>query len=158
MIHLLIFYSIYVGVSLLCIFVIWFAHDLFKKNRPGYLKRLRLLINYGLILLFCWIFLMRFAVVVHPPFEVSISKEQSLTYLKDWLISEELKMILYGLLLIGLLAFFNWIYKRKLEYNSYSTSVILTILINFTLLIITATLIYFETYSNMTIEIGNHFN
>ena len=99
-----------------------------------YLKPLLLILNFGLILTFC------FGI-----------------YLSKWILKEELEYGIIGIGIVIILAFLNYIYQRKFEKVNSKRNIINLTLINLTLLIVTLILTYYDTYNGLAIEIGYRF-
>ena len=100
---------------------------------------------------------MNFALYVSPPTEITDSKHQSLMNLSQWILKEELKYAIIGIVIIITLSFLNYIYKRKFEKGNEKRNIVNLSLINFLLLIATLLLTYYDTYTGLAIEIGYRF-
>jgi len=157
MVNTLINIIIYAGITLLILFGVKFLYELIKRKKDKYLKTLRLLLNFGIILTFCFGAFLSLALIVRPPSEITNSKEQSLDNLSKWIFNEELKIGLIGLGIILILGLFNYLYQRKIEKLNLIKPIINLTLINCLILILSLCLIYSHTYNGLAIEIGYHF-
>gem|GEM_PF-2110534 len=78
MINVLIKIVFYPGSTLLILLGVKFIYELIKGKKNKYLQTLRLLLNYGIFLIFCWGAYRSLALIVRPPSEITYSKEESL--------------------------------------------------------------------------------
>lgn len=145
---------IYAGITLLIVLGIKFLYELIKRKKNKYLKSLRLLLNFGIILTFCFGAFLKLALIVSLPSEITNSKEQSLDNLSKWIFNEELKIDLIGLGIIFILGLFNYLYQFKVEKLNLIKPIISLTLINCLILILSLFLIYRDTYNGLVIEIG----
>jgi hypothetical protein len=157
MINTIIDIAYYSGISLLIFLGAKFIYGLIKREKLVYLKSLRLLVNIGVILTFCWGAFMYFAIIVRPPSEITESKEQSLDNLNQWIINQELKIGFIGIIIIGVLGLLSHLYLRKFEKTDTRKPIRNMTLINCVILMITLFLIYGHTYSGLAVEVGYHF-
>lgn len=157
MINTIINITVYSGITLLMILALKFIYELIGRKKDKYLKTLRLLLNFGIILTFCFGAYISLAIVVRPPSEIADSKEQSLENLRQWILNEELKIIFIGLMVILLLGFFSYLYQRKIEKLNLISPIVNLTLINCLVLIISLIIIYSYTYYGLSIEVGYHF-
>ncbi len=148
---------IYSGITLLIILGVKFIYELIKSKKEKYLRTLRLFLNFGIILTFCFLAFLSLALVVRPPSEITASKEQSLDNLSQWIFNEELKIGLIGLGIIIILGLFSYLYQRKIEKLNLIKPIISLTVINCLILILSLFLIYGHTYNGLAIEIGYHF-
>lgn len=157
MMNILINIIIYSGIALLTLLGVKFIYELIKSKKDKYLRTLRVLLNFGIILTFCFGAFISLALVVRPPSEITDSKEESLDNLNQWIFNEELKIGLIGLGVIVVLGIFSYLYQRKIERLNLIKPIINLTLINCLILIISLFLIYGHTYNGLAIEVGYHF-
>ena len=147
--------TFYSGVIFLILLGLYFLYKLIKKENC--LKILRLFINFGVFLHFCYYTFLSFALIIKPSSKIASNKEESLYNLKEWIFIEEIKIGIYGLVLISLLGVFNYFYKWKFEKQVSIKSIIKLSSINLLILLWNLVLIYFHTYNSLSVEVGYHF-
>lgn len=155
MINNLINIIIYSGITLLILIAVKFVYELIKEKK--YLKTLRLLMNFGVILTFCFGAFLSLALVVSPPTKITDYKEQSLDNLSQWIINEEIRIGLIGLVIIIILGLFNYLYQKTIEKLNSIKPIINLSFINCLILLISLYLIYEHSYNDLATEISYHF-
>ena len=157
MINLLIKISFYSGIGLLALYVLQLTYGLIKRNKILYLKSIRLLVNFGIVLTLCWGAFMTFAITVRPPSKIAKTEEKSLINLKNWIINQELKIALFLICIVGILGLLSYLYQRKFEKLSKKEPIIKLTLVNSLIVILTLILTYVHTYNGLAIEVGYYF-
>ncbi|MFT7156155.1 MAG: hypothetical protein ACI8Q1_001160 [Parvicella sp.] len=155
MINSIITASVYSGASFLIILTLKFNYELFQKQKVNYLKSLRLLLNFTIILFFCFFAFFSLAIIVRAPYQSSDTIEQNLVNLNNWILIKELWIGLYGLLTITILGIFNYAFRVKFEKLESLEPVFKISLINGFILILSLIVIYFHTYESLYSEIIN---
>lgn len=157
MIYAVINFAFYSGITLIILLGLKFFYELIEGKKDKYLKTLRLMLNFGIVLTFCFDSFISLALIVRPPSEITGSKEKSLENLSRWILNEELKIILLGLVVIIMLGFLNYLYQRKIEKLNLIKQIINLTLINCLVLIGSLLIIYIYTYNELAIEVGYYF-
>ncbi len=157
MINTIISIVFYLGFILLALLGLKFIYELIKNKKEKYFKTLRLLVNFGVILTFCYNSFLSLFMIVRLPFEITKSKEQSLEILNQWIINKELKIGLMGLCIIVLLGFFSYLYQLKVEKLNLIKPIINLTIINCLIMTFSLFLIYYHTYNGLAVEVGYHF-
>ncbi len=144
----------YLGITLLIFLGGKLIYELIKKRKSNYLKTLRLLFNFIIILTFCYVAFLNLALIVRVPHKtIRLSKSKSLNNLHQWIFKEELKTIMVGLGVILLIAFFNFLYQKKIEKLNLIEPIIHITLINFFILIVSIFLIHTNVYNGLLYEL-----
>ena len=147
--------TFYSGILLLIFLVLSFVYGLIKKR--NHIKSFQLLINLGVFLTFCYYSFLSFALITKPSSKITSNKEESLSNLSRWIFSEEIKIGIYGLVLISILGFFNYFYTSKFEKKNSEKLMIKLSFINLFILLWTLVLTYFHSYNSLSIEVEYHF-
>jgi len=157
MINLLIKISFYSGVGLFALYGVQLIYGLIKKNNSICIKSIRLLMNFGIILTICCGTFMTFAITVRSPSQIAKTEEQSLTNLRNWIITQELKIAIFLIGIIGFLGILSYLYRRKFEQLSNKEPIIKLVVVNYLIVMSTLILTYADTYKRLAVEVGYYF-
>ncbi len=158
MINTLLIIVFFSGITLLMLLGMKFIYELIKGKKGKYRKSLRLFLNFGIILFFCFGAFISIATVVSPPTDITESQEQSLNDLRQWILNEVFELGTIGLCVILLVGFFSYLYQRRIEKLNLIKPIIKLTIINCLIVTISLFLIYGYTYNGLAIEVGYHFN
>lgn len=158
MIHIFIKYSYFFGAIFLISLGLKLLFEIISRKKSKYLKTLRLLINYSIILNFCSLGFSSLAIIVRPMSPITNSLNESLDNLSKWIIDKELIIVFWGLAIISILGFLNRLYLQKIENVKSVRPIIVITSWNFLILVTSLILIYIHTYEGMAYEIWLQFD
>jgi len=100
---------------------------------------------------------MTFAITVRSPSQIAKTEEQSLTNLRNWIITQELKIAIFLIGIIGFLGILSYLYRRKFEQLSNKEPIIKLVVVNYLIVMSTLILTYADTYKRLAVEVGYYF-
>jgi NADH:ubiquinone oxidoreductase subunit 6 (subunit J) len=148
---------VYSGIIFLVYLSLKLLREILLKRKNESINSLKQLINFGVILYYCWCAFMYLAIFVNVPSEITTSQEESLENLSKWILNEELTLGLIGLLIITIIGLLNFYFQRKFQGQQSYKPVLTLSLINLSILLLSLIVIYHYNYNGLSIEVGYHF-